>query len=157
LPPYLPSFSVHAFPGLGEHVPEDAGDLVELRLPRDERRGDLNHGVATIVGTTDEPALEEARGEEAAEQRLALLLGEGLARLLVLDELERVEVPAPAQVAPDRQVEEPAERLAERVLVRSHVLGEPPPFHDLGVLGREAGHARMAAETAGVRNHGRSA
>ena len=57
---------------LGEHVAEDADDLVHLGLGRDERRRDLHDGVAAVVGAADQPGLEECRREVAAQQRLAL-------------------------------------------------------------------------------------
>ena len=95
---------MHPLPGLGEDVAEDARDLVELGLLGDERRRDLDDRVAPVVGAADEAPLEEPGREEAAEQRLALLVREGLARLLVLHELEGVEEARVAQVAGDRQV-----------------------------------------------------
>ena len=64
--------SCHQLPGLGEDVAEDAGDLVELPRARDERRRDLDHRVAAVVGAADQAALEQAAREEAAQQRLAL-------------------------------------------------------------------------------------
>ena len=63
-------------PGLGENVAENRDDLVELLLSGDERRRDLDDRVAAVVGTADQPALEELRREEAAQQRLALLVVE---------------------------------------------------------------------------------
>jgi hypothetical protein len=45
--------------------------------------------------------------------------------LLVLDELEGVEEPGPAQVADDRQVEELRERLVKVVLLLGHMLDDP--------------------------------
>src|SRR5688500_3650144 len=95
--------ALHAIAGLRQHVPEDADHLVELLLPRDERRRDLDHGVAAVVRPADQAALEQRAREEAAQQPLALLVGERLARVLVLDELERVEEAGPTQVADDRQ------------------------------------------------------
>src|SRR3954452_3215383 len=94
-----PKRSVHAVPGLAQHVAEDPDELVELRLLRDERRRDLDDGVAAIVGAADQAALEEPPGQEAAQERLRLLRRERLTRLLVAHELERVEVARPAHVA----------------------------------------------------------
>ena len=51
--------SLTRLPRLGEHVPEDAGDLVELRLAGDQRRRDLDHRVAAVVGAADQALLEE--------------------------------------------------------------------------------------------------
>ena len=61
----------HALAGRGEDVAEDIRDLVELRLPRDERRRDLDDRVAAVVGAADQPALEEraARGTRAGATR----------------------------------------------------------------------------------------
>ena len=70
---------------LGENVAEDADHLVELLLARDERRRDLDHRVAAVVGAADETALEQRSREKAAQEPLALVLGERLARLFVLD------------------------------------------------------------------------
>src|SRR4029453_690224 len=53
--------------GLGEHVTENSDHLVELLLARDERRGDLDHRVASVVGAADEAALEQRTREEAPE------------------------------------------------------------------------------------------
>src|SRR3954451_17973988 len=100
---------MRVLPRLGEDVPEDPGHLVELCLSCNEGRRDLNHRIATIVRPADLPPLEQARRQEAPQEGLALLVGERLACLLVLDELECVEVTGPAQVADDRQVEQLAE------------------------------------------------
>ena len=138
----LSASQLDALGRLGEHVSEDSHDLVELGLVGDERRRDLDDRVAAVVGTADEPALPEPGREEAAQERLALLVGEGLAGLLVLHELERVEEPGPAQVADDREVEELRQRVAEVVLLLGDVLDDPLPLHDLDVLERDRGHAR---------------
>src|SRR3954470_24007120 len=78
----------HPRPCFRENVTENRHDLVELVLTRDQRRRDLDHRVAAIVGPADETALEETRREEAAQERLALLVVERLAGVLVLHELE---------------------------------------------------------------------
>src|SRR4029453_14703441 len=76
--------SAHERRRLGEHLAEDADHLVELLLPGDEWRGDLQDGVAAVVRAADEPGVEERVREEPAQQALALLIREGLARVLVL-------------------------------------------------------------------------
>src|SRR6185312_6420535 len=86
-------------PRLLQDVTEDRGDLVELRLPRHQWRRQLDDRIAAVVGAADQPALVQARRQEAAQQPVALLLGEGLLGLLVLHELERVEEAGAAQVA----------------------------------------------------------
>jgi SAM-dependent methyltransferase len=45
-------------PRLREHVAEDRDDLVELALARDERRRELDDGLAPVVGTADQAAFE---------------------------------------------------------------------------------------------------
>src|ERR671935_157750 len=54
----------HPLRRLAEHVAEDGDDLVELLLLCDERRRDLDDGVAAVVRPADEPALEEPWGEK---------------------------------------------------------------------------------------------
>ena len=63
-----------ASPGLGEDVAEDARHLVELRLARDERRRDLDHRVAAVVGAADAARARTAVREEPAQELLALLV-----------------------------------------------------------------------------------
>ncbi len=53
---------------LGEHLAEDPHDLVELRLAGDEGRGDLDHGIAAIVGAADQARIEQRVREEAAHE-----------------------------------------------------------------------------------------
>src|SRR5262245_59345077 len=141
--------------GLLEHLAEDRDDLVELGLLRDERRRDLDDGIAAVVGPADEPGLEEPRREEAAEERLALLLREGLARLLVFHELEGVEEARPAEVADDRQVEQLRQRRVESLLLGGDVVDDVLAVHDLDVLERDRRLHRVAAEGDAVHVHGR--
>src|SRR2546425_4075854 len=108
--------SADARPGLGEDVAEDRDDLVELLLSCDERRRDLDDRIAPVVRAADETALEERRREEAAEQRLALVVVEGLPRLFVFHELDRVEEARSANVADDREVQQLFERRAKHGL-----------------------------------------
>src|SRR5215218_50782 len=82
--------------------PEDLHDLVELLLPRDERRRDLHDRLATVVRPAEQAALEQPRREKAAQQPVALVLGEGRASVLVLHQLEGIEEPGPPNVAHDR-------------------------------------------------------
>src|SRR5215218_10393326 len=91
-------------PRLGQHLAQDTVDDFELLAVRYQRRRELDDGVAAIVRAADQPVLEELARHEAAEELLALLVGEALLRLLVLDELERVEVAGAADVAHDREV-----------------------------------------------------
>src|SRR5919106_5847366 len=123
--------------GLLERVAEDAHDLVELGLAGDERWRDLDHRVAAVVGPADEPGLEERVREEAPEEALALLRGERLARVLVLDELDRVEEARPAEVADDRELQQLRDGCMKRLLVRAHVLEDALALHDLEVLERD--------------------
>src|SRR5262245_13431311 len=114
-----------ALPRLGEHLAQDAVDDLELVAVRDERRRELDDGVAAVVGAADQAVLEELARHEAAEELLALLVGEALLGVLVLDELERVEVARAANVADDRQIlPELVEHAAELGFLRAHVPAE---------------------------------
>src|SRR2546430_12415116 len=93
-------------PGFLEHASENAYELVELGFPGNERRRDLDHRIAAIVGAADQPALEQFRRDEPTQQPLSLRLRERLPRLLVLDELEPVEAAGASQVACDRQLQQ---------------------------------------------------
>ena len=102
---------------LGEHLAQHAADLLELLGVGDQRRRQLDHRVAAVVGAADQPVLVERAGEEAAQQPLGLLVVEGLLGVLVLDQLDRVEVAGAAHVADDRDVAQPLEHRAELALL----------------------------------------
>src|SRR5215213_5846364 len=130
-------------PGLGEHLAQDAVDDLELLAVRDQRRRELDDGLAAVVGAADEAVLEELARHEAAEELLALLVGEALLRLLVLDELERLEVPRAAHVADDRQVLlELVEHRAELALLRAHVATQVLALEDVEVAERNRSRHR---------------
>src|SRR5690349_9381938 len=59
-----------------EDRPQDGLDLLELLGPGDQRRRELDDRVAAVVRAADQAAAEHLLGEVAADQRLALLLGE---------------------------------------------------------------------------------
>ena len=59
-------------PGVGEDGAQDRLDLVELRLAADQRRRELDDGVAAVVGPAVQPGVEQRLGQEAAQQPLAL-------------------------------------------------------------------------------------
>src|SRR4051812_9307638 len=92
--------------GRGQAAAEDGLDLVELVLARHERRRELHHRVAAVVGPADQALLEQHGREEAAQHRLALLLGEVRLGLGIGHQLEGEEVPRAADVADDRKVPE---------------------------------------------------
>src|SRR3954469_197818 len=104
--PLGPPRSGDALPRLGEYLTEDSDDLTELLLAGDERRRDLDDGVAAVVRAADQPLLEEPRREEAAQERLRLGVVERLARVLVLHQLERPQITGAAQVADDVELEQ---------------------------------------------------
>src|SRR5437763_11426860 len=79
-------------PGLLQDAAEDLFDLVEVGLVADQRRGELDDGVTAVIGPAVEPGVEQRLGQEAAQQPLGLLIGEGLLGGLVLDQLDAVEV-----------------------------------------------------------------
>ena len=53
--------SLELLRGFLEHLAEDARDLVELRLAGDQRRRELDHRVAAVVGAADQALLVQAR------------------------------------------------------------------------------------------------
>src|SRR5690242_12661923 len=98
---------------LRQHRTQAGLDVVELLRAHDERRRELDDGVAAVVGTAVEAGVEERLGEEPAQQPLGLGVVEGLAGGLVLDELDAVEVAGATDVADERQVEQLVERRLE--------------------------------------------
>src|SRR5580658_11044049 len=95
-PPDPMNSALEALPGLRQDRAQDALDLVEVLLPADQRRGELDDGVAAVVGAADEPGVEQRVREEPAQQPLGLLVAERLAGGLVLDHLDAVEIPGAA-------------------------------------------------------------
>src|SRR5205807_5185797 len=89
---------------LGQGAAQDLLDLGELLAPCDQRRRELDHRVAAVVGAADQPAAVELPGQEAAQQPLRLVGCEPLLGALVLYELDRLEVARAADVADDRDV-----------------------------------------------------
>ena len=67
---------VHALARLGQHGPQDRLDLGELLRACDQRRRELDHRIAAIVGAADQTAAVQLAGEEAAQERLGLLVVE---------------------------------------------------------------------------------
>src|SRR5437764_1461265 len=111
-------------PCLGEDGAQDLLDLVEHRLVGDERRGELDDRIATVVGAAVEAVVVEGLGEEAVEDALGLLLVEGLLGGLVLHEFDAVEEAVAADVADDRQVVQLLQGAEEGALVVEYVLVE---------------------------------
>src|SRR6478736_2575423 len=93
---------LHLLPGLVQHRVQDVVDEVELLARRDQRRRQLDHRVAAVVGAADQPRLPQPAREEAAQQVIRLLVVERLLGVLVLDQLQRPEVASSADVAHDR-------------------------------------------------------
>src|SRR5690606_40248631 len=93
-----------ARPRLLQHISQDPADLLELLRPGDQRRGELDDGVAAVVGAAVEARVEQRLRQEPAQQPLRLLVVERLLGLLVLDQLDAVEVAGAADVAHDGQV-----------------------------------------------------
>src|SRR3954451_3500390 len=135
----------HPAGGLLEDRPQDGLHLLELLGAGDERRRELDDRVAAVVGAADEAPAEELAGEEAAQHRLGLLGAEGLPRLAVLDELDRVEVAGAADVADDRDVAQRLEHRAEVGLVLADVLEQALALEDVEVGERDRGAHRVPA------------
>src|SRR3954454_16348645 len=134
-------------PRLGQHLAQDTVDDLELLGVRYERRGELDDRVAAVVRAADQAVLEELARHEAAKQLLALLVGEALLGLLVLDELERLEVTGAAHVAHDREVvPQLVEHAAKLALLLAHVAAEVLALEDVEVRERDGRGDRMAAE-----------
>ena len=62
-----------ALGGVGQHGLGLRHQLVELAPAADQRRGEVQDGVAAVVGPRDQALLEQPAGEEPAQQPLALL------------------------------------------------------------------------------------
>src|SRR4051794_32075325 len=122
-------------PGLAENLPQHLVDLFELRRVGDQRRRQLDHRVAAVVGAADQPVAVELAGDEAAQQPLRLVVVEGLLRIPVLDQLDRLEEAGAAHVADDRQVAQALQHLPELALLRQHVAAEV-----LALVDVEVGH-----------------
>src|SRR3954451_20692542 len=140
-----PSAVQHPARRLLEDGPQDRFHLLELVGPGDQRRRELEDGVAAVVGAADQAALEELARQLAPQERLGLLVGEGLLRLAVLDELERPEVAGPAHVADDLDVAQRLEHVAEGRLVLAHVLEQALVLEHVEVGHRDGGAHRVPA------------
>src|SRR6266545_2456497 len=129
-----------------EHPAQDPFDLVEVLLAADQRGCELDHRVAAVVGAADQALLEQARREVAPQQPLALVVVEGLAGHLVLDQLDPVEVALAAHVADDRQVQQLLQGGAEAVLVGADVAEQVLALEQLEVGQRHGARHGMAGE-----------
>ena len=108
--------------------------------------GEVQDGVAAVVGPRDQALLEQPAGEEAAQQPLALL-GAEAGQLRVAHELERPEVAVAADVADDRHaVLQLVQALAQVALVLAHVLEHALALEDLDVAQGDRRRHRVAAE-----------
>src|SRR3954453_13979699 len=76
--PWTVSMSVldDPVPRLGEDGAQDPVDLLERGGVRDQRRRQLDHRVAAVVCAADQAVLVEGARQEAAQQRLGLLVAE---------------------------------------------------------------------------------
>src|SRR5689334_2613241 len=79
-------------PCLRENCPQDLLDLIEMLLRAGQRRRELDHRIAAIVGAADQPGVEQGVRQEAAEEPFGLVVVECLAGGLVLDHLDAVEI-----------------------------------------------------------------
>ncbi len=135
------------------HLAQDGFDGVELGLAADQRRRQLDDGIAAVVGAAVQPGLEKCRGHPA-EQRAAFVVGEGLLGRPVLDEFDAVEEALAAHVADDGQVIQLVEGGAEGGRVGSHVVVEALALEDVEVGQPDGRRNRMAAKGITVREHG---
>src|SRR3954451_3492791 len=138
---------IDTVPRLVEHLAQDSDHLVELLRPGDEGRGELRARLAAVVEAHVDPELPRPRKEEPLDQLVPLGRGEGLLRLLVLDELERVEVAVAAHVADHRVLlEQDLAALPEAAHVLLHASDEVFSLEDRQVRQRDGAGERMAAE-----------
>ncbi len=137
--------------GLRQDTAQPRLDLVELGLAHDQRRCELDHRVPAIVGAAVQARVEEGLGQEATQQPLGLCLVEGLARRLVLDQLDPVEEPGPADVADDRQVQQLLQRRLEGAPRCQDVGVQALALEDVEVGQGDGGGDRMPAEGVAVR------
>ena len=119
--------------------------------PDDQRRGELDHRVAAVVGAAVQARVEQRLGQEPAQQPLGLVVVEGLPGVLVLDQLDPVEVALAADVADDRQVEQLLQGRPERRRVVVDVLVQALALEDVEVGHRHRRRDRVAAEGVAVR------
>src|SRR5579863_7507164 len=134
----------------GEHGAQHLLDLLELLAVADQRRGELNHRVAAVIGAADQAVLIESAREEAAQKPLGLRVVEGLLGLAVLDELDRLEEPGAAYVADDRDVAQALEHAAELGLLLEHVPAEVLALDEVDVGERDRRRDRVSAEGVAV-------
>ena len=112
----------------------------------DERRRDVQHGVAAVVGPCDEARLQQAAGQEAAQHALALV-GVQPRVVVVLHQLERPEEAGAADVADDRQRAQLLQAGREVRLLGADVLEDPVALEDLQVAQRDRRAERVARRT----------
>src|SRR6185295_6780953 len=156
----LPTVSISPWPspldpfrGLRQDRPQHALDLLELLGVTDQRRRQLNHRIAAIVGPADQAAAEELAGDEAAQQPLRLLVGEPLLGLLILDQLDRLEVAVAADIADDWDVAQRVEHRPKLALLATHVTAEVLTLEEVQVGHRHGRGHRMAREGEAVGEH----
>src|SRR5450631_2540765 len=123
--------------GFGQHRAQPLLDVVELGLADDQRRGKLDHRVTAVVGPAVQAGLEQRLGQEPAQQTLALVVVEGLAGGLVLDQLDPVEVALTADIADQWQVEQLVQGGPEPGRVVLDMLVETLPLEDVQVGHRD--------------------
>ena len=128
--------------------------FLELLGVGDQRRRQLDHRIAAVVGAADQATLVELAGEEAAQQLLRLLVVEALLGVLVLDQLDRLKVAGAAHVTDDRQVAEALQHAAELAFLGPHVAAEVLVLVDVEVGHRDRRGHRVAGEGEAVGERG---
>src|SRR5919201_3015686 len=146
----------HAPRGFLEDRPYHSLDLLELLGPGDQRRRELDHRVAAVVGAADEPAAEQLARHVPAQQLLALLVAEVLLRIAVLDQLDGVEVAGSADVADDLDVAQRLEHVAQVLLVLADVLEQALALEDVDVGHGDRCGDRVPAEGDAVQERARA-
>src|SRR5580692_6343767 len=103
--------------GSGEDLAHDAHHEVDVGPRRDQRRRELDDGVAPVVRATDQTTSEHLGRHVTTEQSLGVFAGPGLFGALVLHQLHAPEVAGAADVTDDRDVAQSQEAVTEVVLI----------------------------------------
>ena len=109
-------------PAVGQHVAEAPDDLVKGGGVGDERRRDLQDGLAAIVGAGDQPRLDQSLGQEALASARSRSSASRLRSGSSLTSSIAQKNPAPAGVGDHGQVAQLASLRREVALERADVL-----------------------------------
>ena len=116
-----------------------------MGLIADQGRGELDHGVASVIRPAVEAVVEKGLREEATQQSFGLVFVKGLAGFLVFDEFDSVEVSGASNVSHDRKVAELLEGPAESALVLLDVVVDAFRLEQIQVRHRHGSTNRVTS------------